>query len=345
MSLVTDPERTRELLDEMREAGAALPCFCTENSWTTEAILRATQKAGEELGVQAPPVSIAFTGAYHRRSNLRNWWLAEDMQTGFASVMDEIRSLASNGGPYGTCRVLPHLDHGDPDGDDWLMEKHADEFAMIMYDGGELSFEENVRRTKQYVESFGDRVVVEGAVAALKEASEDVDAFGLTTADEAREFLERTGCDLIVPNVGTEHRASEAGIAEYHPERTQEIARTTGSVLVLHGTSSLADQELLRLPGDGIVKVNVWTVIERKGAEAMARYLLENAGDMIPPSALQELADAGLFPQGRVPTPGSNGPQVTHFPLVEWRKRWTDRVVQTLFTIFRSLGYANLPSF
>ena len=342
MPVVTDPEQTRDLLDEMRQADAALPCFCTENSWTTEAILRATQQVGEELDVKAPPVSVAFTGAYHRRSNLRNWWLAEDMQTGFRSVTDEIRVLASEDGPYASCRVFPHLDHGDPDGDQWLMEEHADEFAMIMYDGGELSFEENVQRTKNYVESFGDRVVVEGAVAALKEASEDVEAFGLTTAGQAREFLERTGCDLIVPNVGTEHRASEAGVARYHPERAQEVAEAAGPVLVLHGTSSLADDELARLPGDGIVKVNVWTVIERKGAEAMARYLLENAADMVPASALKELADAGLFPHDRVPRSNHPGPQVTHFPLVEWRKRWTDQVASTLVNIFKSLGYANL---
>ena len=342
MPVVTDPEETKALLDEMQQAGAALPCFCTENSWTTEAILRATVKTGKELGIDAPPVSVAFTGAYHRRSNLENWWLADDMRTGFKSVMDEIRVLASDGGPYAECRVFPHLDHGDPDGDDWLMENHADEFAMIMYDGGELSFEENVQRTKHYVESFGGRVVVEGAVAALKEASEDVEAFGLTTPDEALEFYERTGCDLIVPNVGTEHRASEAGVARYHPERAQEIARALGSVLVLHGTSSLADEELARLPGDGIVKVNVWTVIERKGAEAMATYLLENAEDMVPANVLQQLAETGFFPTDRVPPADGAGPQVTHFPLVEWRKHWTAAVVRTLVKIFKSLGYSNL---
>jgi len=349
MPVVTEPEETRELLDRVRQAGAALACFCTENSWTTEAILRATTVAARRLGVDKPPVCVGFTASYQARSQLGNYWVGGDWRVGLKGVLDDMRVLAAPDGPYGECRVLPQLDHGQPVADREILERWADELAIVMFDASSLPLDENIELTADYAARFGDRVVIEGAVDELKEASAAGEAFELTTPAQARRFLERTGCDLIVPNVGTEHRAARAGTARYHGERAREIARAVGPRLVLHGSSSLPIEEAETLPSDGFVKVNLWTLIERKGAESIADYLLENAGDILSRSKTEELVKAGLL-GGKVlaerrSAGGSGreiGPKLTHFPLYEFRRRWVEKAVQTLAPYFDAFGYARL---
>ena len=136
MSVVADPHEIRALLSTLRERRVALACFCTENSWTTEAILRAAVTAAGTMRLKAVPVCVAFTGAYPQRSHLGNYWVGGDLELGFRSVMADIWSLAGEGGPYGACTALPQLDHGQPDGDRGILENHADELAIVMFDGG-----------------------------------------------------------------------------------------------------------------------------------------------------------------------------------------------------------------
>ena len=114
MPLVTDPAETRRHLALLRERRVAMPCFCTENDWTTEAILEATTAAGRRLGLEAPPISIAFTAGYAGRSNLEHYWTCGDQGMALQALMGSLEALLSPSGPYAACRVFPHLDHGQP---------------------------------------------------------------------------------------------------------------------------------------------------------------------------------------------------------------------------------------
>jgi len=349
MSVVTDPRQVRALLSVLRARSVALACFCTENSWTTEAILQSAAIAAERMGLKAAPVSVAFTASYPQRSHLRNYWAGGELALGFRSVMTDIRTLAGEGGPYEASMALPHLDHGQPDGDRGLLEEHADEFAMVMFDGGGLPFDVNIERTAAYVERFRDRVVIEGALLELKESSQGGAAPELSTPAQAQRFLDATGCDLIVPNVGTEHRAAAAGMARYDRRRARQISRAVGSRLVLHGTSSLSSSEVASLAEDGFIKVNVWTAIERVGSDSIVRYALENLGHILRRDQMDELAESGLIGPEMVSEDyvrarfgGEIAPRLTHFPLYEFRKRWVDAVVSLLLPYFEAFGYRRL---
>ncbi|MFO8006290.1 MAG: class II fructose-bisphosphate aldolase [Candidatus Brocadiia bacterium] len=349
MPIVTDPAETRRLLDTFRKRRVALPCFCTENPWTTEAALAATAAAGERCGLANPPVSISFCGAYPMRTHLINYWFCDAPRLGFQALMADLKALMRADGPYGHCRVFPMLDHGQPEEDRWLLEDQLDGLAMVMFDASHWVFEENVRRTAGYVERFGERIVVEGAVAELKEAARAGDAFPMTTPEQARRFLEQTGCDLIVPNVGTEHRAAETGLAEYHPERARRISQAVGPRLVLHGTSCMGDAGLRSVPGDGFVKVNVWTIIEKTGAEAMVDYALRQVGNLVEQDFADGLVAEGLLAEEAVSAErverqfgGRVGPKLSHFPLAELRDRWVGRVKGVLEGYFDMFGYARL---
>jgi fructose-bisphosphate aldolase class II len=316
----------------------ALPAFCTENSWTTEAVLRAAVEAGRRHSLPDPPVAVGFTASYPGRSNLGNYTACGDLPVGFRAAMADLRALSALGGPYGRCRVLPHLDHGQPDRDRWLLEEHADEFAIVMFDAGALPMEQNMRRTADYVRRFGRRVVIEGAVAELKEAG-TAEEVALTTPEQAERFLAETGCDLIVPNVGTEHRAAEEGRISYHGERGREIAAAVGPRLVLHGTSSMARDDLAAVPGDGFVKVNVWTAIERTGGAWLAERVLRGAGSMMDRPRLAELARAGLASEAALE---GEGPELEHFALGPMRLGWVEEVAQMLAGYFDAFGYERL---
>jgi fructose-bisphosphate aldolase class II len=344
MPIVTDPSETRRFLETLRRCRVAVPCFCTENAWTTEAVLEATVEAGRRFGIAEPPVCIAFTAGYPGRSNLSDYWTCGDQALGLSGLLGDLKVLTAPGSPYAACRVFPHLDHGQPDADRWLLEGRLDEFAMVMHDASALPFDENIARTAAYVKRFRERVVIEGAVDELKAAGQGAEAFPLTTIAQATRFLDETGCDLIVPNVGTEHRAAQAGAARYSRERAQEIAAAVGPMLVLHGTSCLGDDDLSSLPYDGFVKVNIWTILEKTGAQHLVDYVLRNIGRLVERPRVKRLLAEGLLGEKVVTNAhaGAAGPDLDYFPLINIRRQWVREVAAMIGRYFDMLGYARL---
>jgi fructose-bisphosphate aldolase class II len=190
--------------------------------------------------------------------------------------------------PYRRLRVLPHLDHASPwlDGD--VLELFADRFASVMCDASEKTFEENMRLTARYVEQTKGRVVVEGAVDEILEAGSGGRHNEPTTVEQVKLFLRRTGVDLVVPNVGTEHRATADPVG-YLPQRARQISAEVGKILCLHGASSVKPKDLRRLPDDGFIKINVYTTLAVKGGQAVARNVLANLGNIFDGSQLHNL--------------------------------------------------------
>ena len=349
MPIITDPKETRALLDVLRRKQVAMPCFCTENAWTTEAILEATLAAGRRFGIPDPPVSISFCSGYPAREHLKNYRVCGRHPLGLESVLADLQALLSPQGPYAGCRVLPMLDHGQPEADRWLLEGRLDVFAMVMFDASHYPLEENMRRTADYVSRFRDQVVIEGAVDELKEARHGGEAFAMTTPEQAARFLEVTGCDLIVPNVGTEHRAAQAGVAEYRRERARQISEAVGPNLVLHGTSCMGEADLSSVPLDGFVKVNVWTIIETTGARAVADFVLQNIGRLLDRPRVEELVRQGVLGEAVTSADyveenfgGRIGPDLDYFPLSNLQRAWVRRVSATLERYFVMFGYERL---
>jgi hypothetical protein len=67
MPIITD---RKQVLGIYREAEAnrwVLPCLCTENLTTTEAILEAAREYGDEKGIRDLPIIVAITNLYNHR--------------------------------------------------------------------------------------------------------------------------------------------------------------------------------------------------------------------------------------------------------------------------------------
>ncbi len=287
MPLVTDYTHVKEVYQEAAELGVGLPVYCAEDRETLEAILAAAKEMGARIGRDDIPIIPAWTSRYPSRGQMTLLTACGDPILGTRLMMSDLAAMTSGTSPYRKLRVLPHLDHAFPwiDGD--VMEMFTDAFASIMCDASEKPFDENVRLTAEFADRVRGRVVVEGAVDEIFEAG-GVGKNEPTTVEQARRFLRATGVDIIVPNVGTEHRAT-ADQVRYRSDRAREISAAVGRILCIHGTSSVMPDDLPRLPDDGFVKINIYTTLAVHGGQAVARQVLDTIEDMFGPAQLRAL--------------------------------------------------------
>ncbi len=137
-----------------------------------------------------------------------------------------------------------HLDHG-PDFETCKM-CIDNGFSSVMIDGSKYSFEENVELTKKVVEyAHSKGVVVEAELGKLAGIEDDVNVSDsdamYTNPDEAKEFVERTGCDSLAIAIGTSHGAykfkGEAKLRFDILEKVKE--KLPNTPIVLHGASTV----------------------------------------------------------------------------------------------------------
>ena len=174
--------------------------------------------------------------------------------------------------------VCVMLDHGE---DIEYVKRALDiGFSAVMYDGSSLSYEENVRMTKE-------------VVALAKAAGADVEAeIGIVTGHEGREFglkevsgaytdpdlaaryVKDTGIDALAASVGTVH-----GFYTTKPnldfERIVKIRELTGIPLVMHGGSGISVEDTQKAIRCGIRKINYFSYMSNAGVKAVKKLLEE----------------------------------------------------------------------
>ncbi len=337
MPLISQPETVAAIYTQAADCGLCLANFCTANRYTTEAILRAAYEFGQERGLQAVPIVVSATGNYPIEAQLASYTHLKDAALGIRALVDDVSLLVSPGSPYAGLQVMLHFDHGQPVADDALFEWAASRFATIMYDASDWPMEQNIAMTRRFVERMQGKALVEGAVAEIAQAADHAEV-PLTSPEDAERFFRETGVFLIVPDLGTEHR-STAVAAHYDGERARAIKARTGTRMVLHGASSLPDADLRRLPSDGIVKVNVWTIFERLGGQAVARYILSELGHILPADELRDLHAAGVIGPAALAA-ASGTPQLDSLREERRREVWQAAVVARMKFYLDHYNYA-----
>lgn len=177
-------------------------------------------------------------------------------------------------------------------------------FDEIIFDGSALSFEENVRATRQAIEaikSISPSTLVEGEIgyigtssAVLEKTPEGLGT--LTTPEEAKQFVAATGVDVLAPAVGNMHgllKSMVRGETEKRLDirRIGEIKQAAGIFMTLHGGSGTHDEDFKQAIQSGMTIVHVNTELRlawRRGLEAaLARDPDEVAPYKLLPGALQ----------------------------------------------------------
>ena len=303
MAVVTSRKDVEPIFDEFRSRGACMAVFCTASYWNTEAILLAAKRLGEKYNIPRPVVSVAMTFNYPFMPQCQRVTYSGDPRAGFISLMEHLNVLAaSDDAPYSNVMVLPHLDHADPKLDNWALTEGVKYLATVMFDAQKYPAEENLRMTTDYVRTYGDRIMIEGIVEQLSvegRAEGALQHAGDTGGrddyvERATEFMERTGVDFLVADLGTEQQSARVGEARYMKDRAQALTKALGSArLVLHGTSCLAREQMTGLAEDGIIRVNTWTRIVREAGQFAAEELGKNIGSIR--AGEFELADPRAF--------------------------------------------------
>lgn len=168
-------------------------------------------------------------------------------------------------------------------------------FDAVIVDGAQLSFEDNVKLTKQcveYAKSVSPNMLVEGELGYIGTSSKLLDALpegvttsgdGLTHPEQAKEFVTSTGVDLLAPAVGNVHGMMKVGNdPRLDIARIKQIREATGVPLVLHGGSGTVNQDFTDGIHNGIAIVHINTELRVAFRKGLELALQEHADEIAP---------------------------------------------------------------
>lgn len=167
--------------------------------------------------------------------------------------------------------VCVHLDHGTDM--DYVKRGLEIGFTSVMYDGSELSVDENRANTCMIVEAaerFGASVEAEvGSMGARESGGEGGESI-YTDPSLAREFVDDTGIDALACAFGTAH-----GLYLTAPKldfnRLSKINDMIDVPIVMHGGSGVSEEDYKEVIRRGVRKINYYTYMAKAGGEAVSK--------------------------------------------------------------------------
>lgn len=97
-----------------------------------------------------------------------------------------------------------------------------------------------------------------------------------TNVEQAKEFVDRTGCDGLAVAIGTAHGSYPKNmIPKLDFERLTELKAWLDMPLVLHGGSGAGEENIRRAVACGINKINVCTDLMNYAKDSMVKTLQE----------------------------------------------------------------------
>ncbi len=216
MPLVT----TKEMFEKSMKEHFAIGAFNINNMEFIQAITEAANEAKSPVILQVSSSAIKYAGIKY---------LIKMVEAAVEQTDIPIALHLDHGPDFETCKMC--IDNG---------------FTSVMIDGSKYDFEENVAITKKVVEYAHEHgVVVEAELGKLAGIEDDVnvsdDDARYTDPEQAKEFVERTGCDSLAIAIGTSHGAykfkGEAKLRFDILAKVKELIPNTP--IVLHGASSV----------------------------------------------------------------------------------------------------------
>jgi fructose-bisphosphate aldolase class II len=178
-----------------------------------------------------------------------------------------------------------------------VMEAIEAGYDSVIVDGAKLPYEENVALVKKavdYVRAYevknGKRVLVEAELGYIGQSSslnkgipEGVTDANLTTPEQAKDFIIRTGVDMFAPAIGNIHgMLVDAPEPKLHNDRLKEIASAIDVPLVLHGASGNTDEDIKNAISSGVSIVHINTEIRKAFRDGEMEFLKEHPDEVAP---------------------------------------------------------------
>ena len=178
-------------------------------------------------------------------------------------------------------------------------------FDSIVFDLSSLPIEENMRQTKQAVETLkaiSPSMLVEGEIGDIGTGSEIHDSSpdlskSLSTPEEAKQFVETTGVDILAPAVGNMHgmlRSMVKGETKKRLdiERISDIKKAARVFLTLHGGSGTDDEDLHKAIGAGINIVHINTELRVAWRRGLENGLAKQPDEVVPYKILPSVVNS-----------------------------------------------------
>ena len=216
MPLVT----TKEMFEKSMKEGFAIGAFNVNNMEIIQGIVDAAAEENSPVILQASSSAIKYA---------RPSYLKKMVEAALEEHNIPITLHLDHGPDFETCKAC--IDAG---------------FTSVMIDGSKYDFEENVALTKKVVDyAHSKGVVVEAELGKLAGIEDDVSVDAAdamyTDPEQAKEFVERTGCDSLAIAIGTSHGAykfkGEAKLRFDILAKVKELIPNTP--IVLHGASTV----------------------------------------------------------------------------------------------------------
>lgn len=258
----------KELMEDAEKGGYAVGAFNVSNLESLMAIMQAAEETGRGVILNYAEVHAPFLS------------------------MEQAALIMLDAAKKAKVPVCVHLDHGSS------MESCIQAirlgFTSVMLDASAEDYETNVRETKEIVRlahSVGVTVEAElghifssdmGLAESPKEA-ETLESFDsaedvYTDPATAKDFVERTGVDVLAIAFGTTH-----GIYTKKPkldlERITKIKEAIDIPFVMHGGSGLSKEEFQTAIRNGIRKINYYTYMTLAGGRAVKEALDRKSPD------------------------------------------------------------------
>jgi fructose-bisphosphate aldolase class II len=198
-----------------------------------------------------------------------------------------------------SCRLLAeesaaelslHLDHVESL--DLLHRAPALGVSSVMFDASRLSDHENTgltRETTAWAHSHG--LFMEAELGAIGGKGNAHTPGVRTDPDDAARFVQETGVDALAVAVGSSH-AMTTRTAQLDQELIRALSASLSVPLVLHGSSGIADEDLRTAAVNGIVKINIGTLLNVAFTGAVRASLAADAAMVDPRKYLRAARDA-----------------------------------------------------
>lgn len=168
-------------------------------------------------------------------------------------------------------------------------------YDTIVFDGSKLSFEENVKQTKEAVQTakkINPNIIVEGELGYIGKSSKVLKELpkgaairleDLPTPEQAKQFVKETGVDMLAPAVGNVHGLlAGAPNPNLQIDRIKEIKEAVKIPLVLHGGSGVSDDDFRAAIDAGISVVHISTELRVAWRKSWDEVLRDNPDEIAP---------------------------------------------------------------
>lgn len=170
-----------------------------------------------------------------------------------------------------TIPVVLHLDHGSLEGAKKALENG---YTSVMYDGSHEDFATNYQNSMDIVKlakKYNASVEVE--VGSIGGEEDGIIGDGEIADPEQAKQMAELGIDFLAAGIGNIHGPYPSNWKGLQFEALDNISKSCGIGMVLHGGSGIPKDQIQKAISLGISKININTELQQANAKAIWEYV------------------------------------------------------------------------